>query len=85
MKKLLVVAFAALLGASVTLANESVKGAAKDQAADVAGQLMSGKSAKEVANAKQQEAKDALNAKKEEAKDAAKAEANKKINKLLNF
>ncbi|NDJ27986.1 hypothetical protein DMB95_08610 [Campylobacter sp. MIT 12-8780] len=74
MKKLLVVAFAALLGASVALANEAVKGAAKAQGADVAGQLMSGKSAKEVAAAK-----------KEEAKEAAKEEAGKQINKLLNF
>ncbi|KGI56287.1 hypothetical protein [Campylobacter sp. MIT 97-5078] len=74
MKKLLVVAFAALLGASVTLANEAVKDAAKGQAADVAGQLMSGKSTKDIAKAK-----------KEEAKKEAKKEAGKQANKLLNF
>lgn len=74
MKKLLFVALLAAFGASTTLvAADNIKENSKAQAADIAGQAMSGKSAKEIAEDK-----------KAEAKDAAKEEAGKQINKFLN-
>ena len=53
--------------------DSQIKAGAKSQAADIAGQALSGKSAKEIAAGK-----------KSEAKDAAKGEADKQVNKLLN-
>lgn len=73
MKKLLFVALLAAFGASTTLVAADIKENSKAQAADIAGQAMSGKSAKEIAEDK-----------KAEAKDAAKEEAGKQINKFLN-
>ena len=77
MRKLLFVALVAAFGASTALiadgVKEQIKAGAMSQGADIAGQAMSGKSAKEIADAK-----------KEEAKDAAKKEAGKQINNFLN-
>lgn len=77
MKKLVFMALVAAFGASTALVaaglKDEVKAGAAAQGADIAGQAMSGKSAKEIADGK-----------KEEAKDAAKQEANKQINKFLN-
>lgn len=77
MKKLffvaLVVAFGAVSSLLAADVKESVKAGAMAQGADIAGQAMEGKSAKEIADAK-----------KEEAKGAAKQEAGKQINKFLN-
>ena len=75
MKKLLFVAIIAAFGASTALvaANDQLKENSKAQVADIAGQAMSGKSAKEIAADK-----------KAEAKEAVKDEAGKQLNKFLN-
>ncbi len=77
MRKLLFVALVAAFGASSALiaadVKEQLKAGAAAQGADIAGQAMSGKSAKEIAGDK-----------KEEAKGAAKKEAGKQINNFLN-
>ena len=73
MKKLLFVTLVAAFGCCAFAAESQIKAGAKSQAADVVGQALSGKSAKEIAAGK-----------KSEAKDAAKGEADKQVNKLLN-
>lgn len=78
MKKLIFVALVAIFGASTALVaadnfKENVKAGAMAQGSDIAGRVMDGKSAKEIADGK-----------KEEAKDAAKKEAGKQMNKFLN-
>lgn len=74
MKKLIFAALVAIFGASTALvAADNLKTGAMGQGSDIAGQVMDGKSAKEIADGK-----------KEEAKDAAKKEAGKQMNKLLN-
>ncbi len=78
MKKLLLVALVAAFGATslVAVDKEQLKANAAEQASDIVGQALSGKSAKEIAASKKSEAKEA-------AKDEAKKQTNKLLNKLF--
>ena len=59
MKKLIFAALVAFFGASTAMvAADNLKAGAMGQGSDIAGQVMDGKSAKEIADGKKEEAKD---------------------------